>query len=432
MAELDIARDERVSDEIVGPQTQLRELGRAALDVARERADLEDSLVRARSQIESARAELPIAERTAKTRRQSQLDAVRGRADLERRLQSLVESEALARTRRQQAEQRAQGFRAAATFAASGRAEAGAGDTERLERERLVEARAMREASVAESRAAEERAEEQKIGKLRAELEMHVAAEREVEIAFALERDEAERRSADLHREIQGLAIEIRDADVALEALAETAERIALEHAAISEQFDDHRRATRENIELRIAELRAIEAATIRERTDLEEMLATLMESEAVEAAVSIAADAADAADFEVQTRASDGSSESASTRPVVATADSESPLATNETEPSKAPLYVAKPAQSKAVEKPKTIESFIRPERTPYRSPIAAPKTGDEEELIPGLKSLVGNIFTRKRPEAVAEPIEPEESSSIADRIARDFGLLGGGDMQT
>ncbi len=400
----------------VDPEQHIRELTRAAIDIARERAELERTLSTARLRLDEARAELPVAERTAKMRRQSQLDAVRGRADLERRLQTLLESEALARTRRQQAEQRAQGFRAAATFAASGRAESdgtsAAVDPERNERERLVEARAIREASAAEARAAEERAEEQKIGKLRAELEMHVAAEREVELGFATERDEAEQRNIELRGIIDRTTIEIGEWELALERLVDEAAHVAEQRAAISEAVDDDRRASREMMEARILELRGIEAAAQTERGQLEAMIAELIASEEAERESRLALETATIArpDAAVEALAEPAA-------PAVATAPSPEP------EKPKAPLYVARPTTAKPAAKVKT-ESFIRPGRAP--APVA--KSGADEELIPGLKSLVGNIFTRaKKPEPIVEVIEPPESSSIADRIARDFGLLGG-----
>ncbi len=394
----------------IDAEAHLRELNRAALALAHERRENERTLVAAREQLETARAELPVAERTAKTRRQSQLDAVRGRADLERRLQNLIETEALARTRRQQAEQRAQGFRAAATFAASGRHDGGEDDAERLERERLVEARAIREAGVAESRASEEHAEELKIGKLRAELEMHVAAEREVESNFAFERETAEKRSVELQHEIARLAAEIEDVEIALEGLAEAAETIASERAALAAEYGDQRRATRESVEVRIEELRRLEADAIRERTDLEKMLAELTASDAAED-LSLA-DAATA----------QSAQEDAIAQPAAMAAAVPAPAEVEEI--AKTPLFVTRPTLRPG-QKPKAAESFIRPAERPRTAPTAA-KAGDDEELIPGLKSLVGNIFTRKRPELPVAATEAEESSSIADRIARDFGLLG------
>jgi hypothetical protein len=64
-------------------------------------------------------------------------------------------------------------------------------------------------------------------------------------------------------------------------------------------------------------------------------------------------------------------------------------------------------------------------------RSGGSQPAEGElDEELIPGFRSFIGNIFTRPksaRPEPEEEEREiPPESASIADRIARDFGLLG------
>ena len=406
------------SMEYVDPEQHIRDLTRATIDIARERAELEGTLTLARVRLDEARAELPVAEHTAKMRRQSQLDAVRGRADLERRLQTLIESEALARTRRQQAEQRAQGFRAAATFAASGRAESdgsdAAVDPERNERERLVEARAIREASAAEARAAEERAEEQKIGKLRAELEMHVAAEREVELGFATERAQAEHRNIELREIIDRTTIEIEACELAVERLASEAAHVAEQRAAISEAVDDDRRASREIMEARILELRAIESAAISERGQLEAMIADLITSENAEREARLA--------LENATIARSDPAAIAATVAEPATI-----VPSSEPEKPKAPLYVARPTAAKPSEKVKT-ESFIRP----GRAPAPVPKSGTDEELIPGLKSLVGNIFTRaKKPEPIPEVVEPMESSSIADRIARDFGLLGGDQPQ-
>ena len=392
----------------------MRELTRATIDIARERVELEREIATARVRLDEARAELPIAERTAKTRRQAQLDAVRGRADLEKRLQNLVESEALARTRRQQAEQRAQGFRAAATFAASGRAESDADatpDPARNERERLVEARANREAGAAEARAAEERVEEQKVGKLRAELEMHVAAEREVELGFATERDAAEGRNIELREIIERTSIEIGAWEFAVERLADEAAHVAERRAAISEAVDDDRRASRAVMEARILELREFEAAALAERTQLEAMIADLVANEVAEREASLA--------LEHAAIAQPGTDDVAD----VAVAEMAAKAPNPGPEKPKVPLYVARPATAKPANKVKT-ESFMRPGRSV--APVA--KAATDEELIPGLKSLVGTIFTRtKKPAPVAEVVEPPESSSIADRIARDFGLLGG-----
>ena len=401
------------SAEYVDPDQHGRDLTRATIEIASERAELERTLDLARVRLEGARAELPVAERIANMRRQSQLDAVRGRADLERRLQTLLETEALARTRRQQAEQRAQGFRAAATFAASGRAETddadGAADPDRNERERLVEARANREASTAEARAAEERAEEQKIGKLRAELEMHVEAEREVALGFATERDEAERRNLELREIVDRTTIEIGKWELGLESLSDEAALIAERRAALSEAFDDERRASMDIMEVRIRELREIESSAAAERVALEAMIAELVASVEAERAASLALEHAVIAKGDAE---------------AVAVAVAEASASTPSVEPEKArvPLYVARAAAIIPSAKTKA-ESFIRPDRTP--PPVV--KNGNNEELIPGFKSLVGNIFTRpKKSEPIPKVVEPPESSSIADRIARDFGLLG------
>jgi len=96
-------------------------------------------------------------------------------------------------------------------------------------------------------------------------------------------------------------------------------------------------------------------------------------------------------------------------------------------------PLYVAKPAPAKATAKPTPAakpaptESFIRPAAQTYRPANAASRGADEEELIPGLRSFVGNFFAKKKAAAPPKETQVEENSTVADRIARDFGLLGG-----
>src|ERR1700722_15471422 len=101
-------------DDLTTIEQHVRELTEGALAAARERADCEAAIAKAREALEIARTDLPAAERFAKEQRQAQNDAIRGRADLEHRLAELIENEDLTRQRRQQAEQRAQGFRAAA------------------------------------------------------------------------------------------------------------------------------------------------------------------------------------------------------------------------------------------------------------------------------------------------------------------------------
>jgi hypothetical protein len=49
-----------------------------------------------------------------------------------------------------------------------------------------------------------------------------------------------------------------------------------------------------------------------------------------------------------------------------------------------------------------------------------------DGEDIGPDFRSLIGNIFTRRK--ATEEPLE-EAGPSIAERIARDFGNLGASD---
>ena len=61
-----------------------------------------------------------------------------------------------------------------------------------------------------------------------------------------------------------------------------------------------------------------------------------------------------------------------------------------------------------------------VEVQRDPAQRRHAPPvvRNGKNEELIPGFKSLVGNIFTRpKKSEPIPKVVEPPESSSIADR---------------
>ena len=53
---------------------------------------------------------------------------------------------------------------------------------------------------------------------------------------------------------------------------------------------------------------------------------------------------------------------------------------------------------------------------------------SGGGQDAAPDFRSLIGNIFTRRK--AVEEPVD-DEGPSIADRIARDFGLLGAKDEE-
>jgi hypothetical protein len=56
-------------------------------------------------------------------------------------------------------------------------------------------------------------------------------------------------------------------------------------------------------------------------------------------------------------------------------------------------------------------------------------PGTGyDGDEVGPDFRSLIGNIFTRRKP--IEEPVE-DPGPSIAERIARDFGNLGPSDEE-
>ncbi|GAC1313382.1 MAG: hypothetical protein NVSMB21_24540 [Vulcanimicrobiaceae bacterium] len=93
---------------------------------------------------------------------------------------------------------------------------------------------------------------------------------------------------------------------------------------------------------------------------------------------------------------------------------------------PPQAPVRSIKTTLSTAEKAKAKPESFMRPApATPYRPAAQKVQNGTNEELIPGLKSLMGR-FGRKKVEPPAEPIATVDGSSIADRIARDFGLLG------
>jgi hypothetical protein len=382
----------------------LHDLATAAQNVAGERAARERVIATTRAALDAVRADLTVTERAAKQQRQAQIDAVRGRADIERRLHDLGVAEALARTRRQHAEQKALGFRAAATFAASGRADAeGASDGDRTEHERLAEARATHEASAAESRAAEERAREAEIGRLRAELELQVAAERDVEAAFTKERDDTERGVAGLRDTLERTAADLHEAEVLLERLASEAERISAERAGIEKVLHDSSRRTRENIKSRIAELRHIEADAASERAEQERLLASVIAQE------------------------NDVAREIVWTEPVPAP-----PVAAAAPQPAdqRAKLTFPQPLKTAASAPPapaktKATESFVRPAPAPARRPVEKPAAGAHDELIPGLKSLMSNVFARKKTGVPPAPVV-EAGSSAADRIARDFGLLG------
>jgi hypothetical protein len=491
-------------DDVSSIQQQVRELSDNAVVSVRERAALELAVSEAKQALEAAKAELPVAERLAKERRSAQVDAVRGRAELERRLADLVESEALSRARRQQAEQRAQGFKAAAAFSAMARAEAeAAGDAIRADRERLVEERALREGSTADARAAEELAEETRIGKLRLEVAGHVKAEREIESAIASEREVFESRVAALRTKIERAGMELHEAEANLARIDADRNRLTAERAQADERLREVSKRARAEVEARIAELRAAEANLARERAEQEKLLATLIESEKraererhdverVEAkrleeeqAALVQQRERDAAEAAQQAAAAEAAAPSAAqahaevaadvaptVQPTVAEethAPAETHAATNgksqihDVEPAGGLLDFSKlgdysdeaiQAEVDAHDDSPVVKIEARPTAVSpdhytindddsesvanYKRALAAGaanrNTNDDEldeQLIPGFKSFIGNIFTRAKPahhEEEPEPSEePPESASIADRIARDFGLLGG-----
>jgi chromosome segregation ATPase len=395
-------------DDLATIEQHVRELTEAALAAASERADCEAAIAKAREALEAAQTGLPAAERFAKEQRQAQNDAIRGRADLEHRLAELVENEDLTRQRRQQAEQRAQGFRAAAAFATAGHAEAEAsGDTERISRERMVEERANREAATAETRAAEELGEETRLGRLRSEIETHVEAERALEAEIANDRANAEARLKALRETIEKATFELHEAEVNLERLDADHGRLAEERAAIGERLREVGMRARTQIEARIEDLRAQEAAIARQREEQERLLAALEENER-----SLNPQPEQAAEETVHASAVTEAHEQ----------DTTLGTAANDEAPAEAPAPPHQPHFSTMSYTATQARDAARSANPPEAE---TPGNYDDRSGARSLRgnSLIGNIFARRRP--VEEPVV-EEGPSIADRIARDFGLLG------
>jgi hypothetical protein len=397
-------------DDVVSIEHHVRELTEHALETARERAACERAVISARAELEAAERELPSAEREAKERRQSQNDAIRGRAELEHRLAELIEAEDLTRARRQQAEQRAQSFRAAAAFASTGRVEAEAtSDAERADRERLVEDRATREAAAAEARATEELAEETKIGRHRAEIETHVDAERALESEIASDRANAEARVASFRETIERTSFAVHEAEVNLARIAADRDRLAEERAAAGQHLKAIGDRARVEIEQRIAMLREQEATLASLRAEQERLLAALVdnerrlepapEPEPVDEPVAVAP--AETTDEPLET---------------VYERHAQSDEHNGDDPPA--------PAQAEPGPHFSTVTFTTAPAtpRSDAQSRIAEP---DYDERGPDFRSLLGNIFTRRKPE---EPVL-DEGPSISERIARDFGLLGPAD---
>jgi len=396
-------------DDLITIEQHVRELTEGALAAARERADCEAAIAKAREVPEAAQTDLPAAERFAKEQRQAQNDAIRGRAELEHRLTELVENEDLTRQRRQQAEQRAQGFRAAAAFATAGRGEAEAsGDMERISRERMVEERANREAATAETRAAEELGEETRLGRLRSEIENHVEAERALEADIANDRASAEARLNALRETIEKATFDLHEAEVNLERLDADHERLAQERAAVGERLREVGMRARTQIEARIEDLRAQEAALAREREEQERLLAALEENER-----SLNPQPDPPAEEMVHASAvAEAHDQNGSVAVTAASFDA----------PADAPAPPPEPHFSTMSYTATQARDAARSANPPEAEP---PSNYDDRSGARSLRgnSLIGNIFARRKP--VEEPVE-DEGPSIADRIARDFGLLG------
>jgi len=396
-------------DDLITIEQHVRELTEGALAAARERADCEAAIAKAREVLEAAQTDLPAAERFAKEQRQAQNDAIRGRAELEHRLTELVENEDLTRQRRQQAEQRAQGFRAAAAFATAGRGEAEAsGDMERISRERMVEERANREAATAETRAAEELGEETRLGRLRSEIENHVEAERALEADIANDRASAEARLNALRETIEKATFDLHEAEVNLERLDADHERLAQERAAVGERLREVGMRARTQIEARIEDLRAQEAALAREREEQERLLAALEENER-----SLNPQPDPPAEEMVHASAvAEAHDQNGSVAVTAASFDA----------PADAPAPPPEPHFSTMSYTATQARDAARSANPPEAEP---PSNYDDRSGARSLRgnSLIGNIFARRKP--VEEPVE-DEGPSIADRIARDFGLLG------
>jgi hypothetical protein len=404
VAREDLAHQDLEHEDLAEIEQRLRDLTEHALEAARERAACETAADRARETLEAAHAELPVAERIAKERRQAQHDALRGRAELEHRFAELSEVEELTRARRLQAQQRAQGFRAAAAFAGAGRTEAEAGqEIERGQRERLVEERAAREAAAAEARASEELAEETKVGRHRAEIEKHLEAERALEAEIRSDRTGAEARVTTLRETIESASFELHEAQVNLERLNAERERLAKERALAGERLREVGARAREEIEARVRELRAKELEIALEREEQERLLAVLSQNEEPLEPEPQAAHSEDDAVAALVDEADEHVAAESASPEVAAEPPAPEPHFSTVTFTAHPPARDAAPASR------------------------AVPEAGyDHEDIGPDFRSLIGNIFTRRK--AIEDPIE-EAGPSIAERIARDFGNLGGSD---
>jgi hypothetical protein len=388
-------------------ESAIRDLARDAAHAREERSACDAAIARARDDLERANAALLDAERLAKEYRRARHETVRGRAELEHRRATILESEGLTRSRAERAEGLAHGYRGAASFATIAATEAeAAGDAERAGRERSVAERAARACAIAESRAAEERAEERKLANARAELDVHLAAEREVEATNGSDRIDAELRAHALHETIAVASAGLRDAEAALARAGERSERIAADALALRQRLRDATSNARGAIEERIVGLRRVEREAAAERLELERTLATLREDER-RAAREAGAPAR-----------IDGSA-----TPVIATTPNPAVAASDDAPATMSPASL--PAERRSEAEPVAARPPASIVAVPERS---VPRPADDE-LIPGLIGLLGTIFSRRgTPPERPRVASGDESTSIADRIARDFGWIGEG----
>jgi len=173
---------------------------------------------------------------------------------------------------------------------------------------------------------------------------------------------------------------------------------LSAERAAAGQQLREIGERARGEIERRIADLREREAALANERDEQERLLAVLVENERPLEPEPEPAAAPVVATDENHALAQDGQSGAAE-----AAANARGDVA----EPPAQPHF--------------STVTFTTAPSSPRRDPPHPPEPSYEDHG-PDFRSLLGNIFTRRKPE---EPIV-DEGPSISERIARDFGLLG------
>jgi len=371
-----------------------RDIDDSLLQAKKDRTAGEATVTEARRSFAVAQAQLAEAERYAKGRRQALNATTRARIELERRFGELNEAEAVARARRQQSEQRAKGLAAAAAFAAQARLDAEeAGDHERAEKERLVEERATKQAAASESRVLHDLADERKISALRAEVEGHISAEREMEATLTRARGEAEARIEDLRRRVEHASEAVDAAELALQHVDGEHQRLMHERTLADQQAREQQRQQRTEIESRIAQLRAAERAAASQRQESERALAQLLDNPA------------------------DAQPPVAETPRHQTVTPAPEPVTTNAIPPAVAASAAETTGQgtSDAVRRPASVSA----------NGAGRPAPIDVDTIFPAMSGIVRNLFGRAKraPEPIAEP---EDGTSVADRIARDFGLLG------